>query len=593
MKKILVLIFLLEFLILNFAFADTHYVSFTGTSTYPYTSWETAADSIMQAMRAADPGDTVMVGPGDYYPDTTIVMKDSVSLIGAGMDSTRIHGKSNFKDLIALATGSVLKGFYINGNGCIVCIWEHVAFTPEPVEVVENNTITNCENGMHLGDVSILINNNIIKDTEVGLVTGFGYNYHITNNTFLAVHPWASIYLGPAEALVVITNNVVDATGGLGDAFQLSWNYDSTFCANNLVYDSEGLVYKGIFFGADRGVIRNNTIVNFRTEGINAVTFQELLLANNISVNNGVGIFVDNPSYGGITQLKLLYNDAWGNTEADTLIESDVIRDSTSGNISADPMFVDSFDFHLQKYSPCIDAGDPNFKDPDSSRSDIGAYGGPLGQSYAYLDLPPKAPDSLEASFDSIAITLSWRENTEADLSHYVVYKDTLFNFEPDTFRIVGIVTKGTTFFEDFDWESGKAYYYKVSAYDLTGNESPYSEELEITATDVPFSDEIRVDIKKVRLAQNYPNPFNPKTVIVYYLPDIGYQPAEVELTIYNVLGSKVRTLVKERQQPGEYRVIWDGRDDEGKDLASGVYFYRLKVSGIPFIEGKKMVLIR
>jgi hypothetical protein len=96
-----------------------------------------------------------------------------------------------------------------------------------------------------------------------------------------------------------------------------------------------------------------------------------------------------------------------------------------------------------------------------------------------------------------------------------------------------------------------------------------------------------------VKLAQNYPNPFNPTTVIYYYLPDIGYQPAEVELVIYNVLGSKVRTLIKERQHPGEYTVMWDGKDDEGKGLASGVYFYRFKVSGIPFVKGGKMVLIR
>ena len=76
-------------------------------------------------------------------------------------------------------------------------------------------------------------------------------------------------------------------------------------------------------------------------------------------------------------------------------------------------------------------------------------------------------------------------------------------------------------------------------------------------------------------------------------MPDIGYQPAEVELTIYNVLGKAVRTLVKERQYPGEHRVSWDGKDDQGNDVSSGVYFYRLKVSGVDFVKAKKMVLIR
>jgi len=114
-----------------------------------------------------------------------------------------------------------------------------------------------------------------------------------------------------------------------------------------------------------------------------------------------------------------------------------------------------------------------------------------------------------------------------------------------------------------------------------------------IKATDVPWTEEVKVEIKKYSLAQNYPNPFNPVTVIVYYLPDLGYQPAEVELTIFNLLGKQVRTLVKERQYPGEHRAIWDGKDDEGNDVASGIYFYRLKVSGVEFVKAKKMVLIR
>ncbi|MGB2697059.1 MAG: FlgD immunoglobulin-like domain containing protein [Candidatus Zixiibacteriota bacterium] len=584
MRKLLLIIVIL---IPSLCLADIHYVSKTGTSEYPYTSWETAADSIMQAMRAADPGDTVMVGAGDYYPDTTIVMKDSVSLIGAGMDSTRIHGSVSII-CITLAKGSVVNGFHIIGGH--FAVWNEMPLQGS-VEVIENNKITNCASAIDLYDVSIAIRNNIILNCGVGVAIAYGFDYHVANNTFFKSNP--AVFFGPTQALVVVANNVIDATGETADALDLSFNYDSTFCANNIVYSADRKVYNGIYFSSITGVISNNTVVNFITDGIEAATVGELLVANNISVGNKVGIKIENTLAELPTQLKLLYNNTWANYQADTVIADEVIRDSIAGNISADPMFADSFDFHLQKYSPCIDVGDPSLKDPDSSRSDIGAYGGPLGQSYVYLDLPPKAPDSLEASFDSISITLSWRKNTEADLSHYIVYKDTVFNFEPDTFKIVGIISKDTTFFRDYDWELGKTYYYKVSAYDLTENESSYSEELEITATDVPFSDETTVDINKVRLAQNYPNPFNPTTVIYYYLPDIGYQPAEVEITIYNILGSKVRTLVKERQHPGEYRVTWDGKNDQGKDLASGVYFYQLKVSGIPFVEGKKMVLVR
>ena len=94
-------------------------------------------------------------------------------------------------------------------------------------------------------------------------------------------------------------------------------------------------------------------------------------------------------------------------------------------------------------------------------------------------------------------------------------------------------------------------------------------------------------------LFQNYPNPFNPVTTICYYIPDIGPKPAKVEIIIYNLLGAKIRTLVSEYKYPGEYRVVWDGKDDAGNELASGIYFYRMLIWGSEFTKAKRMVLIK
>lgn len=76
-------------------------------------------------------------------------------------------------------------------------------------------------------------------------------------------------------------------------------------------------------------------------------------------------------------------------------------------------------------------------------------------------------------------------------------------------------------------------------------------------------------------LRQNYPNPFNPQTVISYELPAADH----VRLKIYNVLGQRIRTLIDRYQTEGLYSVVWDGRDDRGERVASGVYFYRLQTS--------------
>lgn len=75
-------------------------------------------------------------------------------------------------------------------------------------------------------------------------------------------------------------------------------------------------------------------------------------------------------------------------------------------------------------------------------------------------------------------------------------------------------------------------------------------------------------------LAQNYPNPFNPSTAIRYQTPQSGF----AELTIYNLTGQVVRNLVREEKTGGAYETIWDGRNNEGVQVGSGVYFYRLRV---------------
>ncbi|RMH75971.1 MAG: T9SS C-terminal target domain-containing protein, partial [Calditrichaeota bacterium] len=88
-------------------------------------------------------------------------------------------------------------------------------------------------------------------------------------------------------------------------------------------------------------------------------------------------------------------------------------------------------------------------------------------------------------------------------------------------------------------------------------------------------------------LHQNYPNPFNPSTVIRYALP----QTADVRLEIYNLLGQRIATLVNRRQTRGRYTVIWDGRDQSGKPVASGIYLYRLEADH--FVQVRKLVLLR
>ena len=89
------------------------------------------------------------------------------------------------------------------------------------------------------------------------------------------------------------------------------------------------------------------------------------------------------------------------------------------------------------------------------------------------------------------------------------------------------------------------------------------------------------------RLRQNYPNPFNPVTTIEFTVA----RGCPVDLTIYDVVGRRIRRMVHETRAPGRYREIWDGTNDRGALAASGLYFYRLRAGS--FVSVKKMILMR
>ncbi len=89
------------------------------------------------------------------------------------------------------------------------------------------------------------------------------------------------------------------------------------------------------------------------------------------------------------------------------------------------------------------------------------------------------------------------------------------------------------------------------------------------------------------RLDRNYPNPFNPQTEISYALP----VDCRVSLTVYNILGQKVVTLVDEFQEAGKKNVLWDGKNASGHELPSGIYFYRIDAGEVT--QARKMVILK
>lgn len=140
--------------------------------------------------------------------------------------------------------------------------------------------------------------------------------------------------------------------------------------------------------------------------------------------------------------------------------------------------------------------------------------------------------------------------------------------------------------------ETNKNYYLYVFSVDSAGDSSNYTPAQHVMTgswddCSGPQQKPVVFVPGNFFLDQNYPNPFNLQTEIRYGLP----QDARVKLVIYNILGEKVRVLVDEYQPAGERNVVWDGKNDNGDVVASGIYLYRLEAGS--FTKTAKMSLLK
>jgi PKD repeat protein len=150
--------------------------------------------------------------------------------------------------------------------------------------------------------------------------------------------------------------------------------------------------------------------------------------------------------------------------------------------------------------------------------------------------------------------------------------------------------------------ESGLSAYWKMNEgngselIDLTGNnnngvltESNYSDGIDFSVftSNERYAVESEIVPEKFGLMQNYPNPFNPETTIEFLLPVRSH----VQLSVYNLSGELITTLVNRDFKAGSNRVVWNGRNNRGGVVPSGIYFYRIMTPA--FSEIRKMVLLR
>ena len=391
--------------------------------------------------------------------------------------------------------------------------------------IIRNNSTIQDGGGIYCDASSPIIRGNIIDNNSSGPIAAGGgiscanhshpliVDNTITNNQVFpspiyptTVGQGAAIFCAnlcnPVIRGNLFSNNRVNSGGAVGQGgggaiFVSAADpviENNVFAGNVVEYGDGGALYLFIY----NGTLLNNVFTGNTAARDGGAIYMDL---SDPSVINSV-LYGDNAPDGpelylyGSSEVTVSYSDIEGGWEGE-------------GNIDVDPLFRDPIggDYHLQDsvecgdqyYSPCIDAGSPDFTDSlldcswglGTELSDIGAYGG---------------GDSL------------------------------------------------------------------ITAVTEDGSNVP----------------------QEIRLVGNYPNPFNASTNISFIFNAVDQaadRPTHVTLNIYNMLGQKVRTLVDGTVPPGTYYVIWDARSEQGEEVASGLYLYKLRTGEVD--QTMKMILLR
>ncbi len=215
----------------------------------------------------------------------------------------------------------------------------------------------------------------------------------------------------------------------------------------------------------------------------------------------------------------------------------------------------------------------------------------------------PLPPQTFTVSSDTDRIVLEWQTYPGAVQTGWEIYRAAGQHQNPKGYDLIAVLPSETRRYEDVQAVRGLDYYYYLVAAGEINNDPTgltptgvrlrsgryYTQTYLPAALLSPTGVQYRAEEapRQFALHQNYPNPFNPATVIRYQLP----KASKVELTVHDLLGHLVKTLVNDRKPAGAYEAHWDGRDEAGNAMSNGIYWYRLQAGA--FVQTRKMLLLR
>lgn len=387
------------------------------------------------------------------------------------------------------------------------------------------------------------------------------------------------IYSTSADSLTLASCRILRNGNRIGAGIAVD-GLDYLTASNNVIADNvSALLYgAGWFRNVVSGTFTNNTLhgnsAGFSIDGINFDAAPVSIRSNIFSSHSTTALQIQNgtPDHD--------YNNFYSNgTDIDGASPG-------AGSTAGDPRFAapGADDYQLRVHSISVDRGDTasTLSDPDGSRNDQGAFGGPGADSSA-----PAPVAGMFATGDTASTILTWSPSTAPDLAWYALYRDTTADFSPSMASFLDTVPPTDTMYVDV---TPTIYFYRIAAIDSNGYMGGFSDVVDRSATAVkkrPGGDDDAVPAPELYLSHNSPNPFNPTTRIEFRLP----RTERARLTIHDLKGRLVRKLYDGMAGTDLVRVTWNGKDDAGRPVASGLYFYRLSAGKARLTD--KMLLLK
>jgi len=580
--------------------------------------------TIQGGINAAVNRDTVLVAPGTYVENINFLGKSIIVMSEQGANFTTIDG-NQAGSVVTFESGedenAVLLGFTVtNGlgggsypnytGGGITC-----KNSSDPT--ITNNVITlNSASSSGGGIASLDYSNPIITNNIISMNIASSGGGIYGDDSFLTIldntitENVATFYGGGIYAYytgAIVQNNIIKGNrasykgGGMGilEATHTSypiWDVIDNIIADNSAETGGGGISIQCDFPPPGHNITNNTITG-----------------NQANLGGAIALYLS--AYPVITNSIL-----WGNSAPEIYVSegggeptvnyTDIQNGWTGvGNIDEDPLFIypDQNDYRLQWGSPCIDTGspDPMYNDPDGTICDLGAYFYDQSMPQRILLTPHDSPIEIPAEGGSFDYTI-WLSNIGPIVQQIEVWVDITLpdgviygpvvgpvsvslnpNVTIDRLRTQNVpanAPQGEYSYNsyaivDADTSADSFTFVKlgIGNVNVSGGWSNTGE----TLSTLGLTSDQSVPVSS-GLFQTYPNPFNPTTMFTYDLPE----GTEVNLTVFDVQGREVATLVDGYRLAGSHEVTFDG-----SNLASGIYFYRLEAGD--FNTTGKMVLMK